>query len=292
MRSSARSTTRPTCGGSRPGGVLEPLVSRAGELAGVARGRGRGACRRDAPERHLERAARRARADRPRPAGRRGRAAVAGRRARARGRPAPLAPWRIRRPPARRGWRRCAWRRRPPARLARGPADPDPPSAAAAEAAPGLGRAPVGIAGRAGPRGASRSREIGARPRRQGPRRADSRPVGAARSSGRRRALDRRAQDEIVRAGPGSAPLSLLLVELEEAERVLASEARSAGDRDLRPVRRRPCARAVRRRDVLACETDSRAWIIARDTGAPARRRSDRGSPALCRPSSPGAALH
>jgi hypothetical protein len=73
-------------------------------------------------------------------------------------------------------------------------------------------------------------------------------------------------RDEIVRAARARVPLSLLLVELEDAEKMLAVE---------------PCAQAsvtfgrfaqavrgsVRRRDVLACETESRAWIIARDTG-------------------------
>ncbi|MGB9183052.1 MAG: hypothetical protein WCB67_03230, partial [Solirubrobacteraceae bacterium] len=62
------------------------------------------------------------------------------------------------------------------------------------------------------------------------------------------------------------APLSLLLAELEDAERVLTvePEARAAGAfgafaRAVRGV--------VRRQDILVCETESRAWIIARDTG-------------------------
>jgi GGDEF domain-containing protein len=73
-------------------------------------------------------------------------------------------------------------------------------------------------------------------------------------------------RDEIARAGRASLPLSLLLVELEEAERLLAvdpgGEASATFGRFAQAVRM-----AVRRRDVLACETDSRAWIIARDTG-------------------------
>jgi GGDEF domain-containing protein len=73
-------------------------------------------------------------------------------------------------------------------------------------------------------------------------------------------------RDEIARAGRASLPLSLLLVELEEAERLVAiepgSEASATFGRFAQAVRM-----AVRRRDVLACETDSRAWIIARDTG-------------------------
>ena len=73
-------------------------------------------------------------------------------------------------------------------------------------------------------------------------------------------------RDEIVRAAQARSPLSLLLVELEEAERMLMSEARSGATatfgRFAQAVRT-----AVRNRDVLACETESRAWIIARDTG-------------------------
>ena len=73
-------------------------------------------------------------------------------------------------------------------------------------------------------------------------------------------------RDEIVRAAQARSPLSLLLVELEEAERMLASEPRSGATatfgRFAQAVRT-----AVRNRDVLACETESRAWIIARDTG-------------------------
>jgi GGDEF domain-containing protein len=92
---------------------------------------------------------------------------------------------------------------------------------------------------------------------------------GAARRS---RDEDREAlwvgalRDEIVRAGRASVPLSLLLVELGEAERLAAveplGEASATFGRFAQAVRT-----AVRRRDVLACETDSRAWIIARDTG-------------------------
>ena len=73
-------------------------------------------------------------------------------------------------------------------------------------------------------------------------------------------------QDEIVRADLSGAPLSLLLVELEEADRVRAVasplEATSTFGRFAQAVRG-----AVRRQDILACESDSRAWIIARDTG-------------------------
>jgi GGDEF domain-containing protein len=70
--------------------------------------------------------------------------------------------------------------------------------------------------------------------------------------------------EEIQRTG--NAPLSLLLAELEDADRVLTvePEASAAGTfgafaRAVRGV--------VRRQDILVCETESRAWIIARDTG-------------------------
>jgi GGDEF domain-containing protein len=73
-------------------------------------------------------------------------------------------------------------------------------------------------------------------------------------------------RDEIVRAARARAPLSLLLVELDEADRLLAAEPRVQASatfgRFAQAVRT-----ALRHRDVLACETESRAWIIARDTG-------------------------
>ena len=73
-------------------------------------------------------------------------------------------------------------------------------------------------------------------------------------------------RDEIVRAERARSPLSLLLVELEEAERMIAVEPRGEASatfgRFAQAVRT-----ALRQRDVLACETESRAWIIARDTG-------------------------
>jgi GGDEF domain-containing protein len=69
--------------------------------------------------------------------------------------------------------------------------------------------------------------------------------------------------DEIVRSA--GAPLSLLLAELEDAERVTAAEphaqARATFTRFAGAVRS-----AVRRQDILVCESDARAWIIARDT--------------------------
>jgi GGDEF domain-containing protein len=71
-------------------------------------------------------------------------------------------------------------------------------------------------------------------------------------------------EDEIRRAAGG--PLSLLLAELEDADRVLAaqppSEASEAFGRFAAAVRT-----VVRRQDILVSESEARAWIIARDTG-------------------------
>jgi GGDEF domain-containing protein len=72
------------------------------------------------------------------------------------------------------------------------------------------------------------------------------------------------ALEEAVAHAEGS-PLSLLLVELDDAERVVATEsavaATAAFEHFAQAVRR-----AVRRHDILVSETDGRAWIIARDT--------------------------
>ena len=69
-------------------------------------------------------------------------------------------------------------------------------------------------------------------------------------------------------AGPersGSA-LSLLLVELDDADRVHAAE--PSQERSATFGRFAQAVRSVvRREDMLVCETDSRAWIIARETG-------------------------
>jgi GGDEF domain-containing protein len=71
-------------------------------------------------------------------------------------------------------------------------------------------------------------------------------------------------EEEIARTD--SSPLSLLLAELDDAERVAATEtavaATAAFEHFAQAVRR-----AVRRQDILVSETDGRAWIIARDTG-------------------------
>jgi len=73
-------------------------------------------------------------------------------------------------------------------------------------------------------------------------------------------------EDEVIRARGSAAPLSLLIVELEEGERVLGSErprqASATFGRFAQAIRG-----VMRRQDLLACETDARAWVIARDTG-------------------------
>jgi GGDEF domain-containing protein len=71
-------------------------------------------------------------------------------------------------------------------------------------------------------------------------------------------------KDEIARAERLGARLALLLVELDEAERVIAveppSEAEAIFSRFAETVRS-----AVRREDGFALETAARAWIVARD---------------------------
>ena len=76
-------------------------------------------------------------------------------------------------------------------------------------------------------------------------------------------------ENEISRAQASGASLSLLLAELDEADRMLAVEpvsvAAATFGKFAQAVRS-----VVRRQDILACESDTRAWIIARDTGRPA----------------------
>jgi GGDEF domain-containing protein len=72
-------------------------------------------------------------------------------------------------------------------------------------------------------------------------------------------------EDEIRQAERSGSALSLLLAELEDGERVAsverATEAGATFGQFAQAVRS-----VVRREDILACETDTRAWIIARDT--------------------------
>lgn len=73
-------------------------------------------------------------------------------------------------------------------------------------------------------------------------------------------------EEEVERALRVGSPLSLLLAELDEADRMLAVEGATRAEavfgRFGQSVRG-----TVRHQDTLACETDTRAWIIARDTG-------------------------
>lgn len=80
-------------------------------------------------------------------------------------------------------------------------------------------------------------------------------------------ALWKRAlREEVAHSGRSGVPLSLLLIELEDAQRVRAAEsheeARATTGRFLQAVRT-----VVRHQDILAQETDTRIWVIARDTG-------------------------
>ena len=73
-------------------------------------------------------------------------------------------------------------------------------------------------------------------------------------------------EDEVARAQRSGAKLALLFAELSDADRVSAVEpvhgASETFGRFAQAVRS-----ALRREDILACETESRAWIIARTTG-------------------------
>ena len=71
-------------------------------------------------------------------------------------------------------------------------------------------------------------------------------------------------EEEIHRAPAG--PLSLLLAELEDADRVTAVEADTEATATFSEFAQ-AVRSVVRRQDILVCETDTRAWIIARDTG-------------------------
>ena len=73
-------------------------------------------------------------------------------------------------------------------------------------------------------------------------------------------------RDEIVRGGPGSEPA------VAAARRARGGGADARGRAPQRATATfgrfaQAVRTAVRNRDVLACETESRAWIIARDTG-------------------------
>jgi GGDEF domain-containing protein len=73
------------------------------------------------------------------------------------------------------------------------------------------------------------------------------------------------ALDDEIRRSAG-APLSLLLAELEDADRVLAAQAPAAAS-DIFNRFAGAVRSVVRRQDILVSESEVRAWIIARDTG-------------------------
>jgi GGDEF domain-containing protein len=71
-------------------------------------------------------------------------------------------------------------------------------------------------------------------------------------------------EEEIARSD--TSPLSLLLAELDDAERVAATESAVAATAAFEHFAQ-ALRDAVRRQDILVSETDGRAWIIARETG-------------------------
>jgi GGDEF domain-containing protein len=75
------------------------------------------------------------------------------------------------------------------------------------------------------------------------------------------RALD----EEIERSRGSGITLALLLVELDDAERIRNVEDTSEIGASFGAFAQ-AMRTALRRRDILACETDTRAWVVARDT--------------------------
>lgn len=71
--------------------------------------------------------------------------------------------------------------------------------------------------------------------------------------------------EEIEAAKASFAPLSLLLAELEDADRIVASAGAERADRAFSEFAL-AVRRALRRQDILVQETPFRAWVIARDT--------------------------
>jgi GGDEF domain-containing protein len=71
--------------------------------------------------------------------------------------------------------------------------------------------------------------------------------------------------DEIRHSDRTGSPLSLLVVELEEAERMDAVEG-AAGARATFGRFAQALRSVMRRQDILACESETRAWVIGRET--------------------------
>jgi len=78
-------------------------------------------------------------------------------------------------------------------------------------------------------------------------------------------------KEEIERARAQRAQLSLLAVELEDAERIRAVEAPADATAVLARFTR-ALRQALRREDLLACESEGRAWVLVRDGGRVAAR--------------------
>ncbi|HWF34642.1 MAG TPA: diguanylate cyclase, partial [Solirubrobacteraceae bacterium] len=100
-----------------------------------------------------------------------------------------------------------------------------------------------------------------------GPREPGLRPVAEGLAPMTADSLWRGAlEDEVAKAQRSGSKLALLLAELSDSERVSVVEplhvASETFGRFAQAVRS-----ALRREDILACETESRAWIIARTTG-------------------------
>jgi GGDEF domain-containing protein len=72
-------------------------------------------------------------------------------------------------------------------------------------------------------------------------------------------------QEEISNAERSGTPLSLLLVELEDGERVRAVEPPAVASATLGRFAQ-AVRDAVRRPDIIASESETRAWVIARET--------------------------
>jgi GGDEF domain-containing protein len=75
-------------------------------------------------------------------------------------------------------------------------------------------------------------------------------------------------EEEISRSQRSGAPLSLLLIELEDGDRMHAIEQPAVASATLGRFAQ-AVRDAVRRPDIIASESDTRAWVIARETGRP-----------------------
>ena len=137
----------------------------------------------------------------------------------------------------------------------------------------GEDREPIANAVLLGPRGVPPVREVQPRPRSSGRPQAvsaavlgDERPRDSEPAGVPEPLWVGALKEEIDRSEHYGSPLSLLLAELEDADRVATvetpAEAAVTFGHFAQAVRG-----VVRRQDILVCETETRAWIIARETG-------------------------